>query len=136
MVINKHDFLELEYSGKIKDTDDVFDTTVEKVAKDNNIFNSNIKYGPVIICVGEHQVITGLDEELIGKDLGKYTINIPMEKAFGKKDGKLLKLIPLRKFKKEKIQPMPGLQVQVDESTGIVKTVSGGRVIVDFNHPL
>ena len=32
--------------------------------------------------------------------------------------------------------PQPGLQVDIDGQMGIVKTVSGGRTIVDFNHPL
>ena len=39
-------------------------------------------------------------------------------------------------FKKENITTQPGLQITVDEAVGMVKTVSGGRVIVDFNHPL
>ena len=31
---------------------------------------------------------------------------------------------------------MPGLQVNIDGIFGIIKTVSGGRTLVDFNHPL
>src|SRR3989344_6677056 len=31
---------------------------------------------------------------------------------------------------------MPGLQVNIDGMMGLVKTVSGGRTLVDFNHPL
>ena len=32
--------------------------------------------------------------------------------------------------------PFPGLQVDVNGKIGVVKTVSGGRVMLDFNHPL
>jgi hypothetical protein len=31
---------------------------------------------------------------------------------------------------------MPGLQVNIDGKVGVIKTVSGGRTLVDFNHPL
>jgi peptidylprolyl isomerase len=31
---------------------------------------------------------------------------------------------------------MVGLQVNIDGAIGVVRTVSGGRTVVDFNHPL
>ena len=37
---------------------------------------------------------------------------------------------------KEKINPMPGLPVNIDGIYGVIITVAGGRTIVDFNHPL
>ena len=37
---------------------------------------------------------------------------------------------------KDKIMPQPGLQVNIDGHLGIIKTVTGGRTLVDFNHPL
>jgi FKBP-type peptidyl-prolyl cis-trans isomerase SlyD len=58
------------------------------------------------------------------------------EQAFGKKSAQLLKLISLNAFKKGKVMPEVGMQVEVDGQMGIVKTVTGGRVVVDFNHPL
>lgn len=136
MAIKKYDFVELEYSGRLKTNNEVFDTTDEKLAKEAGIYNKKMKYGPVIVCIGEEQLVKGLDDQVEGKELGKYTIEVPAEQAFGKKDPKLLQLISLSKFKKEQVQPMPGMQVQVDNTPGIVKTVSGGRVIVDFNNPL
>ena len=56
--------------------------------------------------------------------------------AFGRKDARLIQLIPAGKFRQQNIQPVPGLQLNIDGVFGIVKTVSGGRVLVDFNHPL
>jgi len=44
--------------------------------------------------------------------------------------------VPLQHFKKEKMQPFPGLVVEINGMQGKVQTVSGGRVRVDFNHPL
>jgi len=31
---------------------------------------------------------------------------------------------------------MPGLRIEVDGTPGTIKSVSGGRVLIDFNHPL
>ncbi len=137
MAINKEDFVEIEYTGKIKEDNIVFDTTDEKVAKENNLFNKSYDYGPVIVCVGKEQVLKGIDESIIGKDAGNsYKIDLKPEQGFGKKDAKLIQLIPTNKFKKQNIQPVPGLQVNLDGLFGVIKTVSGGRTLVDFNHPL
>jgi len=137
MKTKKHDFIEIEYIGKIKSTGKIFDLTSEKLAKEKNLYNENIEYGPKIICVGENFIIPGLDKQLIGKETNKtYTLEIPAEEAFGKKDPKLIKLVSTSKFKDQKIKPFPGLQINVDGFIGIIRTVSGGRTIIDFNHPL
>jgi FKBP-type peptidyl-prolyl cis-trans isomerase 2 len=135
-MIKKGDFIELDYTGRLKDDKIVFDTTVEETAKVSNNYNKDYKYAPAIICVGEHHLLDGLDEALMGKNPGKYTFEIKPEQGFGKKDAKLLKLLPLKLFAKEQIQPFVGLDVNIDGEMGIVRSVSGGRVIVDFNHPL
>jgi FKBP-type peptidyl-prolyl cis-trans isomerase 2 len=135
-LIKKGDFVELDYTAKLKDEQLVFDTTSEVVAKAVGSYNSKFKYGPVIICVGERQLIAGLDDALIGKPLSKFSVYISAENGFGKKNAKLLKLIPLKLFQKDKVQPHAGLEVNIDGQVGMVKNVSGGRVIVDFNHPL
>lgn len=137
VTIKKEDFIEVEYTGKIKEEDAIFDTTSEKVAKDNNIYNQNMRYGPVIICLGEGQILKGLEKSLEGKELDKeYTIELAPEEGFGKKDPKMIHLMQMSKFKKEGIQPVPGLQINIDGVLGIIKTVSGGRILVDFNNPL
>lgn len=135
--IKKNDFVELEYTGIIKDGNLIFDTTDKTVAKDNEIDNPQMEYGPIIVCIGKEQLLKGLEEELIGKETGQeFTIELDPEKGFGKKDAKLIKMIPYRAFKKQNIEPQPGMQVNIDGLMGIVKTAAGGRCLVDFNHPL
>ena len=135
--MKKGDFIELEYTGKVKDMDLVFDTTSEKEAKENNIHDAKASYGPVVICIGQNHVIKGLDEQLEGKEPGKkYHIELSPEQGFGKKNAKLIQLVATSKFIKQKINPMPGLQVNIDGMMGMIRTVSGGRTLVDFNHPL
>ncbi|MBW2990991.1 peptidylprolyl isomerase [Candidatus Woesearchaeota archaeon] len=135
-MLKKGDFVELDYTGRIKDDKVVFDTTDEQMAKDSNIHTPKYKYKPVIICLGEKHLIQGLDDALIGKNPGKYTIEVKAEHAFGKKTPTLLKLIPARLFEKDNVKPFVGLEVNVDGTLGIVRSAGGGRVIVDFNHPL
>jgi len=137
MAIKKGDFVELEFIGRIKETNEIFDLTNEETAKKENMHNPKAKYGPKKICIGESQVVKGLDEALVGKELNKeYKVELTPEEGFGKKDAKLMKIIPTSVFTKQKVKPFPGLQVNIDNSMGTIKTVSGGRTVVDFNHPL
>jgi len=137
MGIKKGDYIEVKYVGRLPLRDMVFDVNDEELAKKNDIYDSKRKYKPAIVKVGEGDILQGLDESFEGKEIGKtYTVEIVAEKAFGKKDIKLIKLIPASKFREQKVQPHPGMQVNVDNHVGIIKTVSGGRILVDFNHPL
>ena len=135
MKTKQGDFIEIEYVGKVNNN--VFDVTSEELAKKHNIHNPKTKYKPAIICLGYRDLLQGLDDQLIDKEINKqYTIEIPPEKGFGKRNPKLLKLLKTSVFAEHEINPMPGLQVNMDGLVGIIKTVSGGRTIVDFNHPL
>src|SRR3989344_5974682 len=138
MAIKKHDFIEIEYTAIIEDTSQIFDTTDEETAKSANIYNKNAKYNPVVICVGENQILKGLDESLVGKQLkeAEYEIQLQPEDAFGKKNPKLLQLVSQSSFRKQNIIPYPGLQINLDGIMGTIRTVTPGRIIVDFNHPL
>lgn len=136
-IIKKNDFVEIEYTGKLKESNAVFDTTQEKVAKENDLYDKNADYSPLVICVGENHILNGLEEQMIGKETGKeYTFDVGSGNAFGRKDPKLIQLVPANKFRQQNIQPFPGLQLNIDGVFGVVKTVSGGRCLVDFNHPL
>lgn len=136
MPIKKNDFVELEYTGRLKEDKTVFDTTDAVVAKENNLESPNAVYGPVVVCIGEGHLVKGLDKFLEGKDVGKFSVELLPEDAFGKKDAKLIMMVPTRKFLEQKINPMPGLQVNIDGVMGIIRTANGGRTIVDFNHPI
>ncbi len=137
MAIKKGDFVELDYIGKIKETGDVFDVTTADIAKQHKIYNPKAHYHSQIICVGEKQVVSGLDAALVNKEEKKtFTVELAPEAAFGKKDPKLMQLVPLQTFHKQQINPFPGLQLNLNGMLGTVRSVSGGRVVVDFNHPL
>ncbi|PIN74101.1 peptidylprolyl isomerase [Candidatus Woesearchaeota archaeon CG10_big_fil_rev_8_21_14_0_10_45_16] len=130
--VKNHDFIELDYTGRLIDGT-VFDTTVASEAKDLG----KRDFKPVIICVGEKQLLPGLDGALVDKETGKkVSITLSPEQAFGKRDVKKMKIVPMGAFQEHKVRPEPGLQINIDGELGTITRVSGGRVIVNFNHPL
>lgn len=137
MTLEKGDFIQVTYTGKLNNEEKkVFDTTDAEVAKKEDIFDPKSTYGPITIVLGENHVLPGLDKALIGKDVGSYSVDIEAKDGFGVKSAKKLELVPTKFFSKENIRPFVGLQVNIDNQIGIVRSISGGRVIVDFNHPL
>ena len=51
MAINNGDFVRLNFTGKIKENDEIFDTTFEDVAKEAGLFDENKEYKPIPIIV-------------------------------------------------------------------------------------
>jgi len=136
MAVNKGDFIKIEFTGKVKETGEVFDTTYEEVAREAGLGIKKI-FGPIPVVVGGGHLIKGLDEAVIGMDEGEEKhIEIEPEDAFGNRDPKLVQLIPMGEFKRQGIKPYPGMTLTVEGHEGRVLNVSGGRVRVDFNHEL
>ena len=135
MVLKEGDFVSLDYVGKVGGK--IFDTTKESVARKENIYSEKTKYGPVTIIIGSGQLLRGVEESLVGKKENEsFEVELPPEKAFGKKNSKLLKIIPQKVFKSQKIDVYPKTMVNFGNLMGYVVSVGSGRVIVDFNHPL
>ena len=134
MAIQKGDFIKLNYTGLFEDGR-VFDTTNEELAKKEDIYNPRGLYGGDVIIVGAGHTIEGLDEDLVGKEVG-YTgkVVIPPEKAFGPSDTRLIETVSITKLKDRNVHP--GMTVELDGRKGIVSRVIGRRVTIDFNTPL
>lgn len=135
MSIKKNDFIEIEFTGKIKNTGEVFDTNRKQDAKSLNLKEDKIK--PFILSVGNKMLPEGFDEDFLGKEIGKeYDLELKPEKAFGKRNPQLVQMIPLKAFTEQKIQPQRGMQLNLDGKIAKVLSTSGGRVLVDMNNPL
>ncbi|MBI2148172.1 peptidylprolyl isomerase [Candidatus Woesearchaeota archaeon] len=133
----ERDFIEIDYVGRIKDTNQIFDLTDVELAKKEKIYNENAKYGPRIICLGENQVLQAIDKFLVDKTVGEnYILELKPEEGFGKKNANLIKIMPSDILVKQKINPFPGLQIHAGGLIGTIRSVTGGRVTIDFNHPL
>ena len=132
MTLKKKDFIEIEFTGKIKDGE-IFDSNIKK---DLEKLNPNVKPKSFIFSLGEGMFLKGIDDFLIGKNIGKYTIELEPENAFGNRDAKLVQMVPMKIFKTQKVNPFPGAMFNFDGRVAKVLSVSGGRVMVDFNNPL
>jgi len=114
------DFIRVDYSGRIKESGKIL---------------GNVKNAPLIVGAG--YVIKGVDEALRKMNVGeKKTIEVTPEKGFGKRNPKLIKLMSESEFRKRDKKPQIGMIVDLGNLRGRVISVSGGRVRVDFNHPL
>ena len=132
MLIQKKDFIEVEFTGKEKDGR-VFDSNVRKELEK---INSNSPAKPFVFCLGEGMFLKAIEDFLIEKKIGKYKIELTPEKAFGQRNSSLIQLIPMKVFKAQNIQPIPGAVFNFDGRPARILTVSGGRVMADFNNPL
>lgn len=131
-MLNKNDFIELEFIGRVKNGE-IFDTNIKEEAKKINL---ELESRPLIICLGQNMILPAIDEFLIGKEIGKYSLELEPEKAFGLRDRGMIKTMPLKIFLEKETYPQPGMLFNFDNIMGRISAVSGGRVIVDFNHPL
>jgi len=75
-------------------------------------------------------------KELIKDKEKGFKGSIKIKNAYGERRQDLIQIIPLSFLRKQGINPVPGLVLKIGEIEGIIKSISGGRVIVDFNHPL
>jgi len=137
MPFEKGDFLLIDYVAKVKETGEVFDTTIEDVAKKERLYKEGEIYEPKLVAVGEGWVLKALDESLPNLELNKTTpVEIPPEKAFGSRDPEKVRLVPLRRLTSKGITPQLGMRVEFEGKLAVVRTMGAGRVQLDFNPPL
>lgn len=137
MALQKKDFIEINFTGKIKGGE-VFDSNLKEELIKMNPNSKNLETKPFIFSLGEGMFLKGIDDFLIGKPdkPSVYEIEIPPEKAFGKRVQNLIQKIPIGTFQKHDVNPYPGIVFNFDGRLAKILSVSGGRVIVDFNHLL
>ncbi len=132
MAVNEGSFIKLRFTGLSEGV--VFDTTEEERAKEAGTVNPQKDYKPIVVCLGGMHIIPGLDEALIGKEVGeKGTVEIPPEKAYGPWDDAQIRSAPTKNFAEK---PFVGMRVSSDGQEGVVASIVGKRVVVDFNHAL
>jgi FKBP-type peptidyl-prolyl cis-trans isomerase 2 len=138
MALKKNDFIEIEFIGKVKDGE-VFDSNIRsEVEKLHHDHEHKLEAKPFIFSLGQGMFLPAIDDFLIGKpeEKASYEIELQPEKAFGKRDSKFIQMVPLKVFYQQQINPIPGAMLNMDGRLAKILTVSGGRVMVDFNHPL
>jgi len=136
MAVKPGDFLLVNFTLKVKESGETVDTTYDAVAKDTHLHREESTYGPRFIILGEGWLPKGLEDSLVGLDIGKQTtVELPPDKGFGTRDPAKMRLVPLRRFREQGV-PSPGAQIELDGRAATVRAVGAGRVQVDYNHPL
>lgn len=137
MAFTKGSLILIDYTAKVKDSNEVVETTIVDDAKKHNLFQENVKYQPKLVSVGESWVLKGLDDALANAKAGdKLTVDVTPDKGFGERDPGKVRMIPLRKLGEDADKVTVGDTIEVDQRTGVVRFVGSGRVQVDFNHRL
>ena len=125
----------IDLSGRVKDTGEIIETTVEADAKKFGVFDESKKYEPRLVSVGEEWVLKGLDEAIISAKLNKrIVLDIHPEKAFGARDPNKVRRIPLRKLGEKAAELRVGDEVEIDNRIGLIRFIGSGRAQIDFNH--
>ena len=137
MALQKGDFILLELVGRVKETGDVFDTTMEETAKKERLYKEGEIYEPRLVVIGEGWVLKALDDKLPKMEISKNKkVEIPPKQAFGERDAEKVKRVSLRQLTAKGITPSIGMRVEYNGKMGTVRTIGAGRVLLDFNLPL
>ena len=137
MTFSKGSLILIDYTGKFKDSDDLFDTTIEADAKKYSIYEDHIKYQPKLVSINaiSYPVLVGLDEALAKTSVGeKLTVEVLPEKGFGLRDTAKIRMIPLRKLGEDADKVTVGDTIEIDNKKGIIRFIGSGRVQIDYNH--
>ncbi len=113
-------FLLASYSGRIAGSPDTFEEAKNK-----------------LIILNSGQMIPKLEAALSQMKEGQ-AVEIPLapREAFGEKDPGLIRIVPESIFISQNIRPIPGQILTLNDAYAKIKSVSSGRVMADFNHPL
>jgi len=137
LTFDKGSLILVDYTAKVKDTEEIFDTTIEEDAKKHSIHAQNVKYQPKLVSIGEvsYPVLKGLDEALAKTSSGdKLTVEVTPDKGFGERDSGKVRMIPLRKLGEDAEKVSVGDTIEVDNKRGIIRFIGSGRVQIDYNH--
>ena len=137
MVLQKGDFILIEYTAKVKETNEVFDTTNEETAKKEHLHKEGEIYEPKLIVIGEGWMLKTLDETFPTMKLNKATtVEISPDKAFGSRDPEKVKRVPLKQLLAKGINPAIGMRIEYGGKNASIRSIGAGRVLLDFNLPL
>ena len=127
----------VDYIGRLDDHN-VFDTSVESIAKASGKYNPNRDYEAGLeFTVGAGQMIAGLDAGVAGMKLGETkTLKIPADQAYGQKKDELIGKIPL-----EQVGDLSGVSVGTQVLLGgkipaTITEITDKDITVDANHEL
>jgi len=129
-------FLLVDFTAKVQETGELVDTTNADTAKEMKGFDERQAYEPRLFILGAGGIPKGLENRLKEATVNEqYEINVAPEEGYGQRDPTKVRVYPIRKFAGVRNLDV-GARVDIDGKIGTIKTISSGRVSVDFNPPL
>jgi peptidylprolyl isomerase len=137
MSLQKGDFVLMDYVAKVKETGEIFDTTIEETAKKEHLYKEGDIFESKLVVIGEGWVLKALDDSLTTMEVGKpAVVEISAEKAFGQRDPEKVKRVALKQLLAKDITPSVGMRIEYGGKSATVRAIGAGRVLLDFNPPL
>ncbi|MCL5100771.1 MAG: peptidylprolyl isomerase [Candidatus Marsarchaeota archaeon] len=131
------DFVKIEYSMWRVSDNSLMATTDRKIAEEKGIYNKEVRYGPMLVVIGKGSVFKKLENAIKEMDVGSNKkVELSPEEAYGERNKDLVRVMPISEFRKKNIDPMPGMQIEIDDAVATIMSVNSGRVMVDANHVL
>jgi peptidylprolyl isomerase len=124
--VKQGDSVKIHYTGKY-DSGEVFDTSVEG--------------NPLTFTVGAGEVIPGIDQALIGMQVGETKeLVIPPDLAYGERSETLVQTINRNQFQLPGVEPEVGMSIEMQTPDGniplVISELTDTTVTLDANHLL
>ncbi len=124
--VKKGDKVTVHYTGKFDDNNQVFDSSKDRE--------------PLQFTVGDGQIITGVEQAVIGMSPGDLkTVKLKPSDAYGDRREDLISTIE-KKYLNPEMKPEPGQQWLIGDSQDpTIVTIVGvdeENITLDANHPL
>ena len=107
---------------------------------DGKVMDSSEGREPLACVQGSHQIVPGLEEQLLGMKVGESkTVTVPPEKGYGQRDTTAVRQVPLTSFANPESLRVDGVVRGESEGRRIaarVTQIGPDTVTLDFNHPL
>ena len=110
---------------------------------DGEVFDDSAEHGPIEFVVGDHHVVPGFENAVLGKEIGdEFTIRLEPSEAYGEIDPE-----NQQEFEKSELELdsyEEGMTLLFEHThgdhthqiPGEIVEVKKDSVIIDFNHPL
>lgn len=124
--VKQGDTVAVEYTGTLED---------------GKVFDSSVGKDPIEFTVGEHKVIKGFEDGLVGMKVGEEKeINIDPKDGYGERNDSYIKKVP-RSSIPEKLELKKGMVLMFKREDDMripanVTEIGDEEVTIDFNHPL
>lgn len=130
------DTIKVDYVWKFEDWS-VFDTSIESVAKESNLYSSGRKYEPLEFTVWSWMMIKWFDAWVVWmKHWETKNVKIPAADAYWEIKKEYVQSVPANVFSWAWIQPVVWESYNFGSSMWKVVEISWENIIIDFNHPM